>query len=225
MAEPSRSNLRAVALVGVGAALLGFTFWVTRDEPPKSYVPVSDAAPSETPTVAAPPMPPAPSTSPRKKPALAKPAKAEPAVASACEPGAVYVDARAADGVGEVGCKRKTDAGLRREGHWVFGDEHGETSQGAFVDGRREGRWFFWRNGKLVLSSSYKRDQKDGYEVEWSEEGDVLVEREYADGRLHGQVTKHPQQGSVIVEEYVNGIKVPTALPSAQSPSTSTAPP
>lgn len=112
------------------------------------------------------------------------------------------------------GCmKTLEDGGHVAEGDWTVHNPNGSTTSGPIVHGQREGRWTTtYPSGAVMKTEDYDHDLLDGWQIEWSEDGKKLAEREWHEGMLDGPVTLYHPNGEVVHEVWRKGMRVDPPL-------------
>ncbi len=187
-----------VALFAVAAAGVAYVAIGSDDEIDRTPV-VRSAPPPVPPPPVQPVLPPPPS------PIAALP----PAEAGPCGPDMEPFDEVEGDGTRSSGCGRRIDGNRSREGTWTMHDVRGFTLEGKYVDGLREGRWTAWYpNGALFQYVDFVHGRKNGFWVQWGQDGRKLFEHAYRDDVLDGTSTDYSPDGTTQTSEYKDGRRV-----------------
>lgn len=73
--------------------------------------------------------------------------------------------------------------------------------QGAFMDGRRHGRWFgTWEDGAAALESTWLDGKLEGDAGQFWPDGSPRITSRYSGGLLHGPYRMHHENGQLAVE-------------------------
>ena len=86
-------------------------------------------------------------------------------------------------------------------------DADGNVSmRGPLHDGKMDGEFSFFQNGKLHQKSQYKHDQLDGESVEYFPSGKVVQRVHFKAGKMNGLLRRFDEQGrSELLASYVSG--------------------
>lgn len=216
--DTSRSWRRSAGALLLLVVIVGAALYAFRQSAPSSAPTTTVSASPSAPDLA-----PSPSTRPDIPFAMIsvdphRVAGPPPVVDPHCGEGARYLHDKptSAKVPGVEGCVViGADGGELRNGEWTLTYENGFKRTGRYVDGLPEGTWTVWYpNGWAAKSQELLHGQSNGLEVEWSEQGQRLVEREYKEGALDGRVTIYQADGTVIREVWRNGIRVePPMIP------------
>ncbi len=164
-----------------------------------------------TPVVRSAPVLPAPPPLPQMPQPVAPPpvAAAPAAEAGRCGPDMESFDEVEGDGTRASGCARRVDGGRSKEGTWTMHDPRDFTLEGKYVGGLREGRWTAWYpNGALFQYVEFVHGKKNGFWVQWSQDGRKLFEHAYRDDVLDGPSTDYMPDGTTQTSEYKEGRRV-----------------
>jgi len=151
--------------------------------------------------------------SPAAPPTSARPVTAAPSAsaieAGACSAGAEPLEETYQEGTVGRGCARRVDGFVVREGTWTLVDREGRSMTGLYVDGKREGTWSAWyRSGVMFQRVELVHDKKNGWWIQWAEDGRKIFERHYKDDKLDGTSTEFFGDGSIERTQWRDGQRV-----------------
>lgn len=193
---------RTIGLVALfAAAAAGLAYVAFGGDEKVDRAPVVRSAPVPRPP---PPLPQLPQPVATAVAAVASPVEAGP-----CGPDMEQFDEVEGDGTHASGCAKRVDGNRSKEGSWSMRDVRGFTLEGKYVGGLREGRWTAWYpNGALFQYVDFVHDKKDGFWVQWSQDGRKLFEHAYRDDVLDGPSTDYMPDGTTQTVEYKDGRRV-----------------
>lgn len=97
-----------------------------------------------------------------------------------------------------------------REGQPDYGNPKQVKVEGQFVNGNRHGKWVtLYNTGDLAVVQTYQNGKVEGPHIEYSQDGEIILQVNYKNDLPHGQFTGFAFGG--IVEEtgeYENGRKI-----------------
>ncbi len=108
------------------------------------------------------------------------------------------------------GCAHVADSGDSiREGFWTITLPSGESTEGRYVNGVKDGRWITWYpNGTAARTEEYKLGRYEGVFVEWSPQGQRLAELEFHDNLRDGTSTFWLEDGTTRREIWKKGRRI-----------------
>ena len=78
--------------------------------------------------------------------------------------------------------------------------------KGNYVNGKKEGKWLSFEDGKLFMSENYINDLRDGASKIFNEDGSISTERNFQDGVKHGSSIDYDLENTItLVTEYEKG--------------------
>jgi antitoxin component YwqK of YwqJK toxin-antitoxin module len=96
----------------------------------------------------------------------------------------------------------------QRDGEWITYDETGQKplAEEHYDNGKPEGVWKYWYpNGQLKQQITLKQGQRHGVSTDWDDKGEKRFEATFAEGKLHGDVTRWFTGGRKITQKYDEG--------------------
>jgi antitoxin component YwqK of YwqJK toxin-antitoxin module len=108
----------------------------------------------------------------------------------------------------------------KRDGTWISYFKDGKTVnlEQTYVDNKLEGPVKInYESGKPRIASVFKNGLRHGPATEWEESGRKLVEANYVDGKLDGELTRYDADGKATKEFYKDNkpVKSGAAAPAA----------
>lgn len=84
------------------------------------------------------------------------------------------------------------------DGEWSFVDQNGEIeSKGLYKNGKREGKWVYFSESKLMLTDVYVNGKENGPYKRYFENGIVREEGQQKDGLIDGEVKIYYPSGKL----------------------------
>lgn len=81
-----------------------------------------------------------------------------------------------------------------------------KNAEGAYVDGQRSGRWFFFdEQGRKVGQTDFKLDKYDGERIVFAPNGQVQLREQYVAGKREGEQVVYDLQGKVMTVTQFQG--------------------
>ena len=108
---------------------------------------------------------------------------------------------------GSLLAERTFNAG-RRHGKWVEYAADGEQTRRVtnYLDGKPHGEYKDWYpTGAEKSVRTFKNGLRDGLSKEWDQEGNPRLEANYKEGKLHGDVVQWSSEGEKLVQRYADG--------------------
>ena len=210
MAQDWKGPIGGVLVFGAIIAGVAFAF---RDPPAGVAPPMSNAAVSSVGPRTHPVAPPSvPLTVLSADPARLAPRASQTPPSSECPNGSTATTFAEPTGPQRKmkGCARPGDAGDSiREGFWTMTLPNGESTEGRYVNGHKDGRWITWYpNGTAARTEEYKLGHYEGVFVEWSPQGQRLAELEFHDNYRDGTSTFWLDDGTTRREIWKKGRRI-----------------
>ena len=79
----------------------------------------------------------------------------------------------------------------------LFTGESTGIKQGNIKNGKIEGTWLVYNNGKLWIKSNYKEGKREGEWIRYYPTGDIHIKINYKDGKTQGEYLFFNQNGKL----------------------------
>lgn len=84
-----------------------------------------------------------------------------------------------------------------RTGQFTYYYENGEkSSEGEYVDGKKDGKWTYWyKDGQVKSEGTFEKDEEEGEWTRYHRNGALKYKRVYKDGSANGDFTSFYDNG------------------------------